>query len=145
MDDRFGGAGGGAPPPRGAVGGLVGLLALGGGVWLFNNALFNGMYHHISHSPLLDIDIALSRWWPSRNQVHTCGRRWQRHLQRRHAYPSPVVRNSHHLRRPRKTSKRSFPDRHEGSADGKHHLSCPLASSNRCAAANISDTGHRLR
>ncbi|KAI7476611.1 Prohibitin-2 [Hortaea werneckii] len=37
---RFGG-GGGAPGPRGALGG-AGLLLIGlGGVWLFNNALFN--------------------------------------------------------------------------------------------------------
>jgi hypothetical protein len=25
---------------------MAGLLALGGGIWLFNNALFNGTYSH---------------------------------------------------------------------------------------------------
>lgn len=46
---RFGG-GGGAPGPRGALGG-AGLLLVGlGGVWLFNNALFNGK-HLVIPSP----------------------------------------------------------------------------------------------
>jgi hypothetical protein len=41
--DRFGGgAGGGAPTPRGAIGGLGALIFLGGSIWVFNNALFNG-------------------------------------------------------------------------------------------------------
>ncbi|KAK5732251.1 Prohibitin-2, subunit of the prohibitin complex (Phb1p-Phb2p) [Elasticomyces elasticus] len=37
------GAGGGMPGgnPRGALGGIAGIVLLGGGVWLFNNALFN--------------------------------------------------------------------------------------------------------
>lgn len=39
---RFGGAGGGAPTPRGAIGGMASLLAIGGGIWFFNNALYNG-------------------------------------------------------------------------------------------------------
>ncbi|KAK3709949.1 Prohibitin-2, subunit of the prohibitin complex (Phb1p-Phb2p) [Vermiconidia calcicola] len=38
---RFGGAGGGAPTPKGAIGGMAGVLFLGGGLWLVNNALFN--------------------------------------------------------------------------------------------------------
>jgi len=37
---RFGGKGG-APTPGRALGGLGGLLLLGGGVWFFNNAIFN--------------------------------------------------------------------------------------------------------
>jgi prohibitin 2 len=41
---RFSGGGaGGAPGPRGALTGIGGLILLGGGVWFFNNALFNGM------------------------------------------------------------------------------------------------------
>ena len=36
----FGGAGGG--PPKGALGGTAALVALIGGGFLFNNALFNG-------------------------------------------------------------------------------------------------------
>lgn len=39
---RFGGAGGGGPP-RGVFGGLGGLLLVGGGIWMANNALFNGI------------------------------------------------------------------------------------------------------
>jgi hypothetical protein len=35
------GAGGGGPGPRGVAGGVGGLLLLGGGAILFNNALFN--------------------------------------------------------------------------------------------------------
>ena len=42
VTDRFGGAGGGAPAPRAAIGGAAGLLILVGGVWAVNNALFNG-------------------------------------------------------------------------------------------------------
>jgi prohibitin 2 len=38
---RFGG-GGSMPNPRGALTGIGGLLLLGGGAYLFNNALFNG-------------------------------------------------------------------------------------------------------
>lgn len=40
---RFGGAGGGGPP-RGVFGGLGGLLLVGGGIWMANNALFNGIF-----------------------------------------------------------------------------------------------------
>lgn len=36
---RLGGSGGGAP--KGTVGGVAGLVLLGGGLWLANNALFN--------------------------------------------------------------------------------------------------------
>jgi len=38
---RFGGAGGGGPP-KGLFGGLGGLVLVGGGIWMANNALFNG-------------------------------------------------------------------------------------------------------
>jgi prohibitin 2 len=38
---RFGGAGGGGPP-KGLFGGLGGLVLIGGGIWMANNALFNG-------------------------------------------------------------------------------------------------------
>lgn len=38
---KFGGSGGGSP--RGAIGGLVGLVLLGGGAVALNNSLFNGM------------------------------------------------------------------------------------------------------
>ena len=41
--DRFSGGGAGGPAPKGALGGLASLILLGGGVWVFNNALFNGM------------------------------------------------------------------------------------------------------
>jgi prohibitin 2 len=37
---RFGGGGGG--PPKGSIGGIAGLLFVGGGLYLANNALFNG-------------------------------------------------------------------------------------------------------
>ena len=37
---RFGGSGGGAP--KGLGGGVASLVLLGGGIWLANNALFNG-------------------------------------------------------------------------------------------------------
>jgi prohibitin 2 len=40
---RFGGGGAGGPGPRGALTGIGGFLLLGGGIWFFNNALFNGM------------------------------------------------------------------------------------------------------
>lgn len=39
---RFGAGGAGGPGPRGALTGIGGLILLGGGVWFFNNALFNG-------------------------------------------------------------------------------------------------------
>jgi len=39
---RFGGAGGG--PPRGTVGVIGGALILGGALYAFNNAIFNGMF-----------------------------------------------------------------------------------------------------
>jgi prohibitin 2 len=39
---RFG-AGGGGGSPRGALGGLAGLLILGGGGLILSNSLFNGM------------------------------------------------------------------------------------------------------
>ncbi|KAK5124370.1 Prohibitin-2, subunit of the prohibitin complex (Phb1p-Phb2p) [Meristemomyces frigidus] len=38
---RFGAGGGGGPSPKGAIGGFASLLLLGGGIWVFNNALFN--------------------------------------------------------------------------------------------------------
>ncbi|KAK4498525.1 hypothetical protein PRZ48_011183 [Zasmidium cellare] len=38
---RFGAGGAGGPGPRGALTGIGGLILLGGGVWFFNNALFN--------------------------------------------------------------------------------------------------------
>jgi hypothetical protein len=37
---RFGG--GGSPAPKGLGGGIAGLVLLGGGLWVANNALFNG-------------------------------------------------------------------------------------------------------
>ena len=39
---RFGGGAGGTPNPRGALGGMASILLIGGGIYLFNNALFNG-------------------------------------------------------------------------------------------------------
>jgi len=39
---RFG-AGGGGGSPRGALGGLAGLIILGGGAVVLSNSLFNGM------------------------------------------------------------------------------------------------------
>jgi prohibitin 2 len=41
---RFGGAGGGGPP-KGLFGGIGGLILVGGGIWVANNALFNGTHH----------------------------------------------------------------------------------------------------
>jgi prohibitin 2 len=38
---RFGGSGGGGPP-KGALGGVAGLVFVAGGLYLANNALFNG-------------------------------------------------------------------------------------------------------
>ncbi|KAL9072274.1 MAG: hypothetical protein Q9157_005164 [Trypethelium eluteriae] len=43
---RFG-QGGGGPGPRGAFGGVAGLLLLGGGAWFFSNALYNGTHIRI--------------------------------------------------------------------------------------------------
>jgi prohibitin 2 len=40
---RFGGAGGGGPP-KGLFGGIGGLILVGGGIWMANNALFNGAF-----------------------------------------------------------------------------------------------------
>lgn len=37
------GSGMGGGPPKGSIGAGIGLLLLGGGVFLANNALFNGM------------------------------------------------------------------------------------------------------
>ena len=37
---RMGGSGGGGP--KGILGGMGGLVLLGGGIWVANNALFNG-------------------------------------------------------------------------------------------------------
>lgn len=37
---RMGGGGGGAP--KGLFGGIGGLVLVGGGIWVANNALFNG-------------------------------------------------------------------------------------------------------
>ena len=34
--------GGGGPAPKGLGGGIAGLVLLGGGLWVANNALFNG-------------------------------------------------------------------------------------------------------
>ena len=39
---RMGGSGGGGP--KGLLGGMGGLVLLGGGIWVANNALFNGAY-----------------------------------------------------------------------------------------------------
>lgn len=41
--DRFGGAGGPGGNPKAALGGMGLLIAGTGALWLFNNALFNGM------------------------------------------------------------------------------------------------------
>ncbi|KAF1838395.1 hypothetical protein BDW02DRAFT_564994 [Decorospora gaudefroyi] len=38
---RFGGSGGGGPAPKGLFGGIGGLILIGGGIWMANNALFN--------------------------------------------------------------------------------------------------------
>lgn len=38
---RFGAGGGG--PPKGTLGGIGGIVVLAGGIWLANNALFNGV------------------------------------------------------------------------------------------------------
>jgi len=46
----FGGSGGGGPP-KGAVGGAGALILLAGGVYLANNALFNGQYPQIELLP----------------------------------------------------------------------------------------------
>ena len=86
-----------------------------------------------------------SRRWSSSNQIHARRRSGHRHLRRRHAHPDPLVRNTHHLRRPRKTPKRSLINRHEGLADGEHHLPCPLKASYRCTATDIPDAWDRLR
>jgi prohibitin 2 len=53
---RFGGAGGGGPP-KGLFGGIGGLILVGGGIWMANNALFNGVFtpalyiYHILQRP----------------------------------------------------------------------------------------------
>ena len=39
---NFGGGGGGGQPPRSFLTGIGGFVLLAGGVWAFNNALFNG-------------------------------------------------------------------------------------------------------
>ncbi|KAK4548867.1 Prohibitin-2, subunit of the prohibitin complex (Phb1p-Phb2p) [Oleoguttula mirabilis] len=38
---KYGAGGAGGPSPKGAIGGFASLLLLGGGIWVFNNALFN--------------------------------------------------------------------------------------------------------
>jgi prohibitin 2 len=53
---RFGGAGGGAP--KGLGGGVVALALLGGGIFVANNALFNGT--HISQMALQN--SVLAKW-----------------------------------------------------------------------------------
>ncbi|KAK4936346.1 hypothetical protein LTR28_010185 [Elasticomyces elasticus] len=40
---RFSGGGAGGSP-RGAIGGIAGIALLGGTIWVFNNALFNGTH-----------------------------------------------------------------------------------------------------
>jgi prohibitin 2 len=45
---RSGGGMPGGGAPRGALGGIAGLVLLGGGAVLVNNALFNGMLVHTS-------------------------------------------------------------------------------------------------
>lgn len=42
---KFGGSGGrGGGAPKGLFGGIGGLVLIGSGIWLANNALFNGGY-----------------------------------------------------------------------------------------------------
>lgn len=51
---RFGGGGG---PPKGLFGGLGGLVLLGGGIWVANNALFNGGWTYVEGAfELYDIE-----------------------------------------------------------------------------------------
>lgn len=40
---KFGGGGAAGGGPRGAIGGIVGLVVLGGGALVLSNSLFNGM------------------------------------------------------------------------------------------------------
>lgn len=58
---RFGGAGGGGAP-KGLFGGIGGLVLVGGGIWLANNALFNGAF------PIISASLQLKYW--ARSGVH---------------------------------------------------------------------------
>jgi prohibitin 2 len=46
--------GGGGGPPKGLFGGLGGLVLIGGGIWVANNALFNGASTASKHFRVLE-------------------------------------------------------------------------------------------
>ena len=64
--------------PRNFFGGAAGLVLLGTGAVLVNNALFNGMKDDLLHNRSL-IDI-FSGWWSSSHQIHTHRRRTERDI-----------------------------------------------------------------
>ena len=63
------GAGGLPGGPRNFFGGAAGLLLLGTGVVVVNNALFNGIESLIVNDLKLQL-ISGSGWWSSSHQVH---------------------------------------------------------------------------
>ena len=76
------GAGGLPGGPRNFFGGAFGLILLGTGVVVANNALFNGnliQSMQVKRFPL----IGGSRWWSSGHQVHENRRGAERDIQRR--------------------------------------------------------------
>jgi hypothetical protein len=86
-----------------------------------------------------------SRRWPPGHQIHSGWWRSKGHLQRRHAPPDPVVRDADHVRCSGEATQRGVPDRHEGLADGKHHVPCVVEATSRRIAPDLPNAGPRLR
>jgi hypothetical protein len=48
---------------------MAGLLILGGGIWMFNNALFNGMHTHVGD--ILPFSTNIQQWTEDIEQSST--------------------------------------------------------------------------
>ena len=127
---RMSGGGGGAPNPRNAAG-IAAIAALGiGGTMLLQNSLFNvdgghraikyrrisGVSKEIYSEGLSRLRRPLLDWIQLAHNVYYC----------RNASENPLVRDIDRLRCARKAEKCVFTHRHQGFADGEHHLPCAV-------------------
>lgn len=140
----------GGKPPRGFFSGAAAVaLLLGGGVFL-SNALFNvdGGHRAIKYKRISGVSKEIyaegksgcsATSWHIRGPGLTMGGGDRNPLQ------ASLVGAGDPLRRASEAPERVVPYRHQGSADGQHHLPCPVQTRDPRTAPDLPDSWSRLR
>lgn len=148
---RSGGGGfpGGGPPPRGLAAMVAsGLLAVGG-VYIASNSLFNvdGGHRAIKYKRLSGVGKEIysegkSRFCRPNQETQVAFARRLLTVENRNTFRDPMVRDTYHIRCSREATKRFFPHRHQGFADGQYHLPCALETRDCGASPDLPDPRH---